>query len=203
MHALGISIFHSIAAFNNSGFDVLGGLRNLIPYRDSILLNMTTCFLIIFGGLGFLVILDLLKHRDFRHLTFHSKAVITTTIGLLVVGTLLLKATEDITWMGAFFHSVSARTAGFSTYSIGDFTNAGLFVLCVLMFIGASPGSTGGGIKTSTFFVILQAVRSMCTILSISRAGNAQNAARSKRSHEELARRMNPQRRTHKALHSN
>ena len=167
VHALGISIFHSIAAFNNSGFDVLGGLRNLIPYRDSILLNMTTCFLIIFGGLGFLVILDLLKHRDFRHLTFHSKAVITTTIGLLVVGTLLLKATEDITWMGAFFHSVSARTAGFSTYSIGDFTNAGLFVLCVLMFIGASPGSTGGGIKTSTFFVILQAVRSMCTKRSI------------------------------------
>ena len=162
VHALGISIFHSIAAFNNSGFDVLGGLRNLIPYRDSILLNMTTCFLIIFGGLGFLVILDLLKHRDFRHLTFHSKAVITTTIGLLVVGTLLL-----ITWMGAFFHSVSARTAGFSTYSIGDFTNAGLFVLCVLMFIGASPGSTGGGIKTSTFFVILQAVRSMCTKRSI------------------------------------
>ena len=167
VHALGISIFHSIAAFNNSGFDVLGGLRNLIPYRDSILLNMTTCLLIIFGGLGFLVILDLLKHRDFRHLTFHSKAVITTTIGLLVVGTLLLKATEDITWMGAFFHSVSARTAGFSTYSIGDFTNAGLFVLCVLMFIGASPGSTGGGIKTSTFFVILQAVRSMCTKRSI------------------------------------
>ena len=167
VHALGISIFHSIAAFNNSGFDVLGGLRNLIPYRDSILLNMTTCFLIIFGGLGFLVILDLLKHRDFRHLTFHSKAVITTTIGLLVVGTLLLKATEDITWMGAFFHSVSARTAGFSTYSIGDFTNAGLFVLCVLMFIGALPGSTGGGIKTSTFFVILQAVRSMCTKRSI------------------------------------
>lgn len=163
VHALGISIFHSIAAFNNSGFDVLGGLRNLIPYRDSILLNMTTCFLIIFGGLGFLVILDLLKHRDFRHLTFHSKAVITTTIGLLVVGTLLLKATEDITWMGAFFHSVSARTAGFSTYSIGDFTNAGLFVLCVLMFIGASPGSTGGGIKTSTFFVLMQQVRSLFT----------------------------------------
>ena len=167
VHALGISIFHSIAAFNNSGFDVLGGLRNLIPYRDSILLNMTTCFLIIFGGLGFLVILDILKHRNFRQLSLHSKAVITTTIGLLAVGTLLLKATEDVTWMGAFFHSVSARTAGFSTYSIGDFTNAGLFVLCVLMFIGASPGSTGGGIKTSTFFVILQAVRSMCTKRSV------------------------------------
>ena len=167
VHALGISIFHSIAAFNNSGFDVLGGLRNLIPYRDSILLNMTTCFLIIFGGLGFLVILDILKNKSFRRLSFHSKAVISTTIALLTVGTLLLKATEDVSWMGAFFHSVSARTAGFSTYSIGDFTNAGLFVLCVLMFIGASPGSTGGGIKTSTFFVILQAVRSMCTKRSI------------------------------------
>ena len=167
VHALGISIFHSIAAFNNSGFDVLGGLRNLIPYRDSILLNMTTCFLIIFGGLGFLVILDILKHRNFRQLSLHSQAVISPTIGLLAVGTLLLKATEDVTWMGAFFHSVSARTAGFSTYSIGDFTNAGLFVLCVLMFIGASPGSTGGGIKTSTFFVILQAVRSMCTKRSV------------------------------------
>ena len=167
VHALGISVFHSIAAFNNSGFDILGGLRNLIPYQTDVLLNMTTCFLIIFGGLGFLVILDILKTRNFHRLTLHSKAVITTTLGLLAVGTVLLKLTEDVTWMGAFFHSVSARTAGFSTYTIGDFTNAGLFVLCVLMFIGASPGSTGGGIKTSTFFVILQAVRSMCTKRSI------------------------------------
>ena len=74
-----------------------------------------------------------------------------------------MKATEDITWLGAFFQSVSARTAGFSTYPIGQFTNAGLFTLCVLMFIGASPGSTGGGIKTSTFFVIFQEIRGMCT----------------------------------------
>ena len=81
---------------------------------------------------------------------------------LIIAGTLLLKATEDISWLGAFFQSVSARTAGFSTYAIGDFTNAGLFVLCVLMFIGASPGSTGGGIKTSTFFVLFQAARSAC-----------------------------------------
>ena len=65
LHALGISVFHSIAAFNNSGFDILGGLRNLIPYQTDILLNLTTCFLIIFGGLGFLVILDILKQRSF------------------------------------------------------------------------------------------------------------------------------------------
>ena len=152
--AIGTSIFHSIAAFNNSGFDIFGGLRNMIPYQSDILLNFTTCFLIIFGGLGF---------RSFKKLTLHSKVVITTTVILLAVGTLLLKATENISWLGAFFHSVSARTAGFSTYSIGDFTNAGLFVLIILMFIGASPGSTGGGIKTSTFFVLVQSVRSLVT----------------------------------------
>lgn len=163
LHAAGISLFHSIAAFNNSGFDILGGLRNLTPYYDNVLLNLTTCFLIIFGGLGFLVILDILKQKRFKKLMLHSKVVIVTSIGLILAGTLLLKATEDISWMGAFFQSVSARTAGFSTYSIGSFTNAGLFVLCLLMFIGASPGSTGGGIKTSTFFVLIQEVRSTFT----------------------------------------
>ncbi len=161
LRALGISAFHSIAAFNNSGFDILGGMRNLIPYQSDILLNLTTAGLIIFGGLGFLVILDIVKKRSFRKLSLHSKVVLTTTAILLVAGTLLLKATEDVSWMGAFFQSVSARTAGFSTYSIGEFTNAGLFTLIVLMFIGASPGSTGGGIKTSTFFVLMQQVRSL------------------------------------------
>lgn len=161
LHALWISIFHSIAAFNNSGFDILGGLRNLIPYRDNVLLNLTTCGLIIFGGIGFLVMLDVGRCRRFKTLTLHSKVVITTTLVLLVLGTLLLKATEDMTWLGAFFHSVSARTAGFSTYPIGELTNAGLFVLIILMFIGASPGSTGGGIKTTTFFTLMQEVRSV------------------------------------------
>lgn len=168
LKALWISIFHSIAAFNNSGFDILGGLRNLIPYQNNILLNLTTSGLIIFGGLGFLVILDVLKKRSFRKLTLHSKVVLTTTLTLLVAGTLLLKATEDITWLGAFFQSVSARTAGFSTYPIGEFTNAGLFTLIILMFIGASPGSTGGGIKTSTIFVLSQHVRSLFTKRHIS-----------------------------------
>ena len=81
--AIGTSIFHSIAAFNNSGFDIFGGLRNMIPYQSDILLNFTTCFLIIFGGLGFLVILDILKNRSFKKLTLHSKVVITTTVILL------------------------------------------------------------------------------------------------------------------------
>lgn len=161
LRALGISVFHSIAAFNNSGFDILGGLRNLVPYQDNVLLNLTTCGLIIFGGIGFLVILDILKQRRFRKLSLHSKVVLTTSFVLIVAGTAFLAATEDISLMGAFFQSVSARTAGFSTYPIGEFTDAGLFVLCILMFIGASPGSTGGGIKTSTFFTLFQSARSV------------------------------------------
>ena len=163
LQALWISIFHSIASFNNSGFDILGGMRNLIPYQSNALLNLTTCGLIFFGGLGFLVMLDLRRARSFRALTLHSKVVLTTTAALLAIGTLLLKFTEEITWLGAFFHSVSARTAGFSTYPIGEFTNAGLFTLILLMFIGASPGSTGGGIKTTTFFALMQKVRSVFT----------------------------------------
>lgn len=163
LDALGISMFHSVAAFNNSGFDILGGLKNLIPYQDNVLLNLTTCGLIIFGGLGFLVILDIIRNRCFKKLCLHSKSVIVTSIALIVTGTVLLKCTENITWLGAFFQSVSARTAGFSTYPIGKFTSAGLFILTILMFIGASPGSTGGGIKTSTLFVLLNSVKSTAT----------------------------------------
>lgn len=163
LEALGISLFHSVAAFNNSGFDILGGLRNMIPYQDNVLLNLTTCGLIFFGGLGFLVILDVLRNRSFKKLCLHSKIVIVMSLFLVAAGTLSLKAVENITWLGAFFQSVSARTAGFSSYPIGEFTDAGLFLLILLMFIGASPGSTGGGIKTSTFFVLIQAARSAAT----------------------------------------
>ena len=160
LHALWISIFHSIAAFNNSGFDILGGLRNMIPYHDNVWLNLVTCGLIIFGGIGFLVVLDVIKCRfRFRKFTLHTKVVLTTTAVLLAAGTVLLQLTDGIGWLAAFFHSTSARTAGFSTVSMGDLSDAGLFVLIILMFIGASPGSTGGGIKTTTFFVLMQEVR--------------------------------------------
>ena len=163
LDALGISIFHSIAAFNNSGFDILGGLQNLIPYQSNVLLNLTTCGLIIFGGLGFLVIKEIIAVRNFKKFSLHTKVVLTVTPILLIAGTLLLKATEDISWLGAFFFSTSARTAGFSTYPLGEFTNAGLFTLTILMFIGASPGSTGGGIKTTTIFTLIKSIYSTST----------------------------------------
>ncbi len=164
LHALGISLFHSVAAFNNSGFDILGNFQNLIPYQDDVLLNLVTCGLIFFGGIGFLVIREIVTKRfHWRKFSMHTKVVLTVSAALIVSGTVLLWLTEDVTLLGAFFHSVSARTAGFSTYSLGNFSNAGLFVLTVLMFIGASPGSTGGGIKTSTFFVLLQGIKSAAT----------------------------------------
>lgn len=163
LDALGISLFHSIAAFNNSGFDILGGLQNLIPYQNNVLLNLTTCGLIIFGGIGFLVIKEIIEVRSFKKFTLHTKIVLIMTGILLVVGTILLKLTEDISWLGAFFFSTSARTAGFSTYPLSSFTNAGLFVLIILMFIGASPGSTGGGIKTTTLFTLNKSIYSTST----------------------------------------
>ena len=93
----------------------------------------------------------------------HAKVVLSVSGALILAGTLLLKATEDISWLGALFHSVSARTAGFSTYSLKTFSNAGLLALTALMFIGASPGSTGGGIKTSTFLALIQGMKAAAT----------------------------------------
>ena len=116
------------------------------------------------AAIGFLVIRELWDKRfRWRRLSMHARVVITVSLVLIAVGTVLLRFTENITWMGAFFHSVSARTAGFSTYPLGEFHSTGLMVLAVLMFIGASPGSTGGGIKTSTFFALLQGVKSAAT----------------------------------------
>ena len=164
LRALGISLFHSVAAFNNSGFDILGNFQNLIPYQSNVMLNCVTCGLIIFGGIGFLVIRELwTKKFRWRKLSMHAKVVISVSAALIVSGAVLIKLTEDVTWMGAFFHSVSARTAGFSTYPLGNFTTSGLLILTVLMFIGASPGSTGGGIKTSTFFVLMHSIKGMAT----------------------------------------
>ena len=164
IRAIGISLFHSVAAFNNSGFDILGNFQNLIPYRHDVLLNVVTCALIILGGIGFLVIREVCSKRfRWKKFSMDAKVVISMSAILIVVGAVMLKLTEDITWMAAFFHSVSARTAGFSTYPLGTFSQSGLLVLTVLMFIGASPGSTGGGIKTSTFFVLLQGIKSAAT----------------------------------------
>ena len=139
---------------------MLGGGHSLIPYCSNVWLNLVTEAMIVLGGIGFMVVLDVLRCRGrFRKLTLHSKVVLTTTAVLILGGALLLWLTEPISFLAALFQSITTRTAGFSTIDIGAMTNAGLLVVMILMFIGASPGSTGGGIKTTTFFVLMQEVR--------------------------------------------
>lgn len=164
LRALGVSLFHAVASFNNAGFDILGSMQNLIPYRDDVLLNLVTCLLIFFGGIGFLVIREMLEKRlRWRRFSMHTKVVLSVSLTLTAAGALLLWLTEDMSFLSALFHSVSARTAGFSTVPLGTFSNAGLLVMMLLMVIGASPGSTGGGVKTSTFFALLAGIRASAT----------------------------------------
>lgn len=162
--AIGISLFHAVSAFNNAGFDVLGSGDSLMRYNGSFMLNAVTCVLIVFGGIGFLVIHELIgKKFHWKKLSMHSKIVLTVTAVLIAGGALVFKLTEGMTWLEAVFQSVTARTAGFSTYPIGSFSNAGLIIMCLLMFVGASSGSTGGGIKTTTLYTLLQGIKTSAT----------------------------------------
>ena len=160
---LGLAVFHAISAFNNAGFDILGGMGSLTRYGDQVWLNLVTALLIIGGGLGYLAILDLLRFRRRRRLTLQTKVVLTMTGILLAGGALLIRLAEPISWMGAFFQSVSARTAGFASWDLSLFHPGGLLVMCLLMFVGASPGSTGGGIKTTTIYALFLSARSTAT----------------------------------------
>lgn len=161
--AIWLSIFHSIASFNNAGFDVIGGGKGLSGYSDNMAMNIITILLIVLGGIGFYAIKEILTKRSFRKLTLNTKVALATTLLLIVSGTLLFKLSENITWLGALFSSVTTRTAGFSTFDFGKFTNAGIIISIILMFVGASPGSTGGGVKTTTFFVLVSSVISIMT----------------------------------------
>lgn len=160
-----ISVFHSIAAFNNAGFDLLGDFKSLTDYHADVWLCCSTSGLIIFGGLGFFVIKELVSGKSPGKWSLHTKVVLTMTIALIVLGTLLLKVTEGggISWLEAYFQSVSSRTAGFASISMGDLSKAGLMVIMILMFAGASPGSTGGGIKTTTMFILVNKAFSAIT----------------------------------------
>ena len=161
--AIVISIFYSISAFNNAGFDLIGNFRNLVPFENDILLNLTTSGLIILGGLGFIVINEIIEKKDFKKISLHSKIVIKMSIALLIIGTLVIYASSDISLLASFFTSVSSRTAGFNTVPIDSFNKVSLLFIMILMFIGASPSSTGGGIKTSTFYSLIKGTYSICS----------------------------------------
>ncbi|CBN56180.1 MULTISPECIES: TrkH family potassium uptake protein [Kamptonema] len=163
------SVFHSINAFNNAGFSLYSD--SLMGYVDSPLVNFVITILIIFGGIGYQVIMEMYLWTRDRLSKSHAciifplnfKVVTSTTIALLIFGTLaflLLEFNNPATFgplnfgqkvMAAWFQSVTPRTAGFNTIDIGKMTQPALFLTVLLMFIGASPGSTGGGIKTTTF----------------------------------------------------
>lgn len=157
--ALGVSAFHSISSFNNAGFDILGS-SSMQAYSGNVLLNINTMLMIIVGGIGFIVIRDILAKKKWASLSLYSKIVLKTTLFLIVSGSLIIKLFEysNVTWLEAIFQSVTTRTAGFSTVNMNMFSYSTLVVIMVFMFIGASPNSTGGGIKTTTFYIMFRSI---------------------------------------------
>lgn len=167
-------IFHSVSAFCNAGFDLMGYQEpycSLINFSGDWLVNLTIVALIVLGGIGFLVWEDILKNKcHFRKYRLHTKIVLVTTAVLIGVGTLLfyLFERENLaagmgpgeTFLTCLFDAVTPRTAGFNTTDIGGQTDASKLLSIVLMYIGGSPGSTAGGIKTTTFVVFLLYMRS-------------------------------------------
>lgn len=152
--ALGLSAFHAISAFNNAGFDLFGPI-SMQFYQNHLLLNINTSILIMLGGLGFIVIDELFEKKSLRKLSLHSKVVLLMNLCLWTFGLLLFKFSgTSFTWLQAFFMSVSARTAGFSTINMQTISSFATLIFIILMFIGASPSSTGGGVKTTTIFVM-------------------------------------------------
>lgn len=152
--AIWLSVFTAISAFNNAGLDLFGGFRSLEDYASNPTVLLTTAALVVVGGLGFVVISDIIAKG--RKMRFHSKIVLLTTAILIAAGTALvhLLGKGRTTLLGAFFLSVSSRTAGFATFDLGSLPDAALLAVMVLMFFGASPGSTGGGVKTTTLFAL-------------------------------------------------
>jgi len=163
LQALGHAAFNTISAFNNAGFDIQGNFQSLSAYKGNVAMNLVTAALIIIGGTGFFVLADLVRARSWKRLSLHSKIVLLMNTSLLVLGTLAFLIMEKTSLLSAFFQSASARTAGFNTIDIGSMSDAAQFFMMVLMFIGASPGSTGGGIKTTTAFALLLSLHSMIT----------------------------------------
>ena len=166
------SLFHSVSAFCNAGFDLMGLLSpssSFTAFYDDPVVVLTLAVLILAGGIGFVVWADILDfRREKRSLRLHSKLALIVTLALTVLGTAGLLALE---WNGAlsqmspgekllnaFFHSVTPRTAGFNTVDLGSLGGAGKAVTMLLMLIGAAPGGTGGGVKVTTFAVVLAAV---------------------------------------------
>lgn len=184
-------IFHAISAFNNAGFDLIGGFRSLVPFNDEPVILLTVAVLIILGGISFAVVADLYENRRAivqrrsLRLALDTRLVLLTTAGLLIFGTLALLFTEwtnpatfgtmnfEQRVLNAFFHSVAARTAGYNAVDIGSLREDSLLILVALMFIGGAATSTAGGIKVQTFsllfFAIVSSIRGSLDVQSFQR----------------------------------
>ncbi|ULL18190.1 Trk family potassium uptake protein [Paenibacillus sp. H1-7] len=170
-------IWHAISFFNNAGFDLFGSVSgpfsSLTSYVDDPLVNVVSMGLIILGGIGFVVMSDVMDYKRHKRLSLHSKVVLSATGALILVGALVIfifeftnpKTLGPLTWsgkvLGSFFQSVTPRTAGANTLDLAGLRQASQFFIIILMFIGASPGSTGGGIKTTTFTTLIGAIIAM------------------------------------------
>lgn len=161
------SIFHSVSAFCNAGFDLIGNGKNLMPYVSDPIVSLTVSFLIIIGGIGFSVITDVFTNRKLKKLSLHTKMALLITALLLTIGTIgfiVLEWRNPNTlgslnlggkFLSGFFQSVTVRTAGFNTVDFAQMRTASKLLAIILMYIGGSPASTAGGIKTTTLGVIL------------------------------------------------
>jgi trk system potassium uptake protein TrkH len=138
--SLGMSFFHAISSFNNAGFDIFPGGSSSVLMREHPLLTINTIFLVIIGGIGFIVIDDILNFRKRKKLSLHTKIF------------------EKESWLTSLFTIVSARTFGMQIVHYSNFKLASILLLLIIMFIGASPSSTGGGIKTTTFYTALKSI---------------------------------------------
>lgn len=164
-------LFHSISAFCNAGFDIIG--NSMESFVDSPIVNITIGLLVIIGGLGYTVYIDLTTQKRFKRWSLHTKLVMIVTGILLVLGffaILLIEYNNPQTLgnlsfggklLASSFQSIVPRTAGFNSIDMGAITSASAFVIIILMFIGGSPGSTAGGIKTTTMGAIVLAIISV------------------------------------------
>ena len=163
-------IFHSVSAFCNAGFDLIGNFGSLTSFAKNPVIILTIATLIIIGGLGFAVWAEIYSYRGIKKLSLHTKLVIVTTAALLIIGWVLMLLFEinnpatlgSMNFKGklanSLFASVTPRTAGFNSISTSDMTTPGRFLTMILMFIGGSSGSTAGGIKVTTFSIIILTV---------------------------------------------
>jgi trk system potassium uptake protein TrkH len=162
--ALWYGVFHSISAFNNAGFDLFGNFSSLTYYASDFITNIVISSLIIAGGLGFIVLYELYSFKRTRRLSVYSKLVLLTTGALIFSGTVLIAVSEynhalsQLTPAGkvmtSYFQAVSPRTAGFNTIDLNSLYLSTQLLIVFLMFVGGSPGSTAGGIKTTTFIML-------------------------------------------------